>query len=110
MEKSYKMQQNNFQQTNKTEINHSIDNHIKFEVSLHFLGIWPTVCHGTPGTPRDNRPAYLFNIAQLVDTGIFQCQHSCRQNCIFFHSPRLIYSKVSNRCGVIFATGKVKYP
>ena len=22
------------------------ENHIKFEVSLHFLPIWPTVCHG----------------------------------------------------------------
>ena len=28
--------QNKFQQTNKTEINHIINNHIKFEVSLHF--------------------------------------------------------------------------
>ena len=53
--------QNNFQQTNKTEINHSIDNHIKFEVSLHFWGIWPTVrragldCYNGEGggvTPR----------------------------------------------------------
>ena len=35
--------QDNFQQTNKTEINYIIDNHIKFEVSLHFLEIWPTV-------------------------------------------------------------------
>ena len=35
--------QNKFQQTNKTEINHIIDNHIKFEVSLHFWRIWPTV-------------------------------------------------------------------
>ena len=32
-----------FQQTNKTKINHINDNHIKFEVSLHFWGIWPTV-------------------------------------------------------------------
>ena len=38
--------QNKFQQTNKNEINHINDNHIKFEVSLHFLGVWPTVCHG----------------------------------------------------------------
>ena len=35
--------QNKFQQTNKNEINHINDNHINFEVSLHFLGIWPTV-------------------------------------------------------------------
>ena len=36
--------QNKFPQTNKTKINHINDNnHIKFEVSLHFLGIWPTV-------------------------------------------------------------------
>ena len=35
--------QNKFQQTNKTKINHINDNHIKVEVSLHFLGIWPTV-------------------------------------------------------------------
>ena len=35
--------QNKFQQKNKTEINHIIDSHIKFEVSLHFLGNWPTV-------------------------------------------------------------------
>ena len=35
--------QNKFQQTNKTKINHINDNHIKFEVSLHLLGIWPTV-------------------------------------------------------------------
>ena len=48
--------QNKFQQKNKTEINHIIDSHIKFEVSLHFLGNWPTVCHGTPGTPRDDGP------------------------------------------------------
>ena len=35
--------QNKFQQTNNNKINHINDNHIKFEVSLHFLGIWPTV-------------------------------------------------------------------
>ena len=35
--------QNKFKQTNKTKINHINDNHNKFEVSLHFLGIWPTV-------------------------------------------------------------------
>ena len=35
--------QNKFQQVSKTEINHINDNHIKFEVSLHFWGIWPTV-------------------------------------------------------------------
>ena len=28
--------QNKIQQTNKAEINHIIENHIKFEVSLHF--------------------------------------------------------------------------
>ena len=38
--------QNKFQQTNKNEINHNDDKHIKLEVSLHFLGIWPTVWHG----------------------------------------------------------------
>ena len=38
--------QNKFQQTNKTKINHINDNNIKFEVSLHFGGIWPTVQHG----------------------------------------------------------------
>ena len=36
--------QNNFQQTNKNKINPMNDNHIKFEVSLHFGGILPTVC------------------------------------------------------------------
>ena len=35
--------QNKFQQINKNKINHINDNHIEFEVSLHFLGIWPTV-------------------------------------------------------------------
>ena len=35
--------QNKFQQAHKTKINHINDNHIKFEVSLDFLGIWPTV-------------------------------------------------------------------
>ena len=35
--------QNKVQQTNKTKINHINDNHIKFEFSLHFGGIWPTV-------------------------------------------------------------------
>ena len=35
--------QNKFQLTKKMKINHITDNHIKFEVSLHFLGIWPTV-------------------------------------------------------------------
>ena len=34
-----------FQQTNKTKIYHINDNHMKFEVSLHFGGIWPTVGH-----------------------------------------------------------------
>jgi hypothetical protein len=30
--------------TNKqSEINHINENHIKFEVSLHFWGIWPSV-------------------------------------------------------------------
>ena len=38
--------QNKFQQTNKTKIYHINDNHIKFGVSLHFGGIWPTVCRG----------------------------------------------------------------
>ena len=37
--------QNKFQQINKHKINQINDNHIKFEVSLHFLGIWPTVWH-----------------------------------------------------------------
>ena len=36
--------ENKFQQTNKNKINHINDNHIKFEVSLHFWGIKPTVC------------------------------------------------------------------
>ena len=35
--------QNKFQQANKTKKKHINDNHIKFEVSLHFLGIWPSV-------------------------------------------------------------------
>ena len=38
--------QNKFPQTNKTKINNINDSHIKFEVSLHFLRIWPTVRHG----------------------------------------------------------------
>jgi hypothetical protein len=37
--------QNKFQQANKTKINNINDNHIEFEVSLHFWGIWPTVWH-----------------------------------------------------------------
>ena len=37
--------QSKFQQTNKTKINYINDNHIKFEVSLHFWRIWPTVRH-----------------------------------------------------------------
>ena len=37
--------QNEFQQTKKTRINHINDNHIHFEVSLLFWGIWPTVRH-----------------------------------------------------------------
>ena len=36
--------QNKSQQTNKTKINHINDNPIKFEVTLHFWGIWPTLC------------------------------------------------------------------
>ena len=35
--------QNKFEQTNKNRIDHINDNHIKFEVSLHFWGNWPTV-------------------------------------------------------------------
>ena len=35
--------QNKLRQTNKAKINNINDNHIKFEVSLHFLGIWPTL-------------------------------------------------------------------
>ena len=27
---------------------HIHDNHIEFEVSGRFGGVWPTVCHGTP--------------------------------------------------------------
>ena len=38
--------QNKFQQTNKTKINHIIDNHITVEISLHFFGIWLTVRRG----------------------------------------------------------------
>ena len=45
--------QNKFQQANKTKIDHINDNCIKFEVSLHFLGIWPTVWRGElPSPPR----------------------------------------------------------
>ena len=36
--------QNGFEETNKIEINHINDNNVKSKVSLHFLGIWPTVC------------------------------------------------------------------
>ena len=39
--------QNNFQHANKTKTNHINDNHIKFQVSLHFWGIWPPVYHLT---------------------------------------------------------------
>ena len=35
--------QNKLQQANTTKIHHINDNNIKFEVSLHLLGIWPTV-------------------------------------------------------------------
>ena len=35
--------QNKFQRANKNKINHINDNYLNFEVSLHFLGIWPTV-------------------------------------------------------------------
>ena len=34
-----------FNKQKKTKINHISDNHIKFEVSLHFGGIWSTVRH-----------------------------------------------------------------
>ena len=44
--------QNRFQQRNKTKINHINDNHIKFDVSLHFGGIWPTVCQPATARPR----------------------------------------------------------
>ena len=37
--------QNKFQKTNKTKINCINDNHIKWQVSLHFWGVWPTVWH-----------------------------------------------------------------
>ena len=47
--------QNKFQQTIKNKISHINENHIKFEVSLHFLGIWPTV-------PRDVTKL-MFNFA-----------------------------------------------
>ena len=48
--------QNKFQQTNENKINHINDNHIKFEVSLHFGGIWPTVRRalGTVGKKIDD--------------------------------------------------------
>ena len=46
--------QNEFQQTKKQKIkyvNHINDNQIKFEVSLHFGGIWPSVRPlGHPGS------------------------------------------------------------
>ena len=38
--------QNRFGQTNKIKINHINGIYIKNEVSLHFKGIWTTVCHG----------------------------------------------------------------
>ena len=41
--------QTKFQQTDGNEIIHIIDNHISFEVSLHFLGIWPTVRRAASG-------------------------------------------------------------
>ena len=36
--RSFGILQNKFQLTNKMKINHITDNHIKFEVSLHFFG------------------------------------------------------------------------
>ena len=68
------MVQNNFQQTNKNKINHINDNHIEFEfeVSLHFLGIWPTVRHTNSisniNAPCDPSPLLIWPwILKLLD-------------------------------------------
>ena len=42
------IEQNKFQQANETKTNHINDIHIELEVSLHFLGIWPTVWRAEP--------------------------------------------------------------
>ena len=47
------------------------DNHIKFEVSLHFLGMWPTVCHSI--LPR---PLWLLRAKLLLS---FSSLDSSRQ-------------------------------
>ena len=52
--------QKKFQQTNKQNVSYN-DNHIKFEVYLHFWGIWPTVRHAA-GTNRLAR--YLIVLAR----------------------------------------------
>ena len=50
----------NFQQTNKNKVNLITDNHIKFEVSLHFGGIWPTVCQSKLDKKIKNYVALCF--------------------------------------------------
>ena len=61
--------QNKFQQTNKNKINHIIGNHIKFEVSLQFLGIWLTVRRRRRQSHTGSRlllPACLAGAAQAT--------------------------------------------
>ena len=57
--------QNKFQQTNKTEINYIIDNHINFEVSLHFLGIWPTLWHSLKTYLKKTTPVLDVAVAPM---------------------------------------------
>ena len=57
--------QNKFQQANKQKINHINDNHINFEVSLHFLGIWPTVRHSGGGIRHEKRQLHHWIAAEL---------------------------------------------
>ena len=61
---------NKFQQTNKTEISHIIENHTNFEVSLHFGRIWPTVRRQQHVSSMQSRVSFTFTFMGL---GLLPC-------------------------------------
>ena len=83
--------QNKFQQTNKNKINHINDNHIKFEVSLHFWGSGllcgiAFLCHEVP--------PFLVNFVNKSENSavgkefynfqkVWHIQTSCKYRCIW---------------------------
>jgi hypothetical protein len=83
-----------FNKQKKTKIRHINDNHIKFEVSLHLGGIWPTVRRYPPRLHR-----YRHRHPPRVGGAVAAIRFGPNQNDLMFS---IIFSEV---IGVTYAVG-----